>query len=201
MHRPILSGASVALAAMLLAAPSATAQPMPSPDQRVFAFGGAFVSGNMDDALNPISAEYEGNRVLGVGYQYYFGALGAGFQLGSELGLALRVGDISSAEAWAGLVLRHDGIVLADAIRVSPSFTFGVSAVTDGIGVERDREAEHAGDSTLLFYLGPEISLSAAENPQLEVFWRLHHRSGAWGTLGGMGDTANANVVGVRWHF
>jgi hypothetical protein len=32
------------------------------------------------------------------------------------------------------------------------------------------------------------------------MFWRLHHRSGAWNTFGG-GGSANATMIGIRTSF
>lgn len=198
LFRRCLRGSLVALV-LAASAQMATAQQVP--DQSIFAFGGAFISGGIKESLIPFTAPYEQNRVIGVGYQKMLGTLGNDFNWGAEVGVAGRLGAISSAEAWAGLLLRYDGLVLGDSIRISPSLSAGFSAVTGPIGVEFDRVKEHSGDATLLFYLGPEISVTALDHPNFEVFWRVHHRSGAWGTLGKMGDAANANVVGVRWHF
>lgn len=192
-----------ALAGVVLAlsAAPASAQSPQVPDQAIFAFGGAFISGGVAQSLFPVTAHYEDNHILGVGYQKTLGYIGDDVNWGVEVGVAGRLGNVTSAEAWAGLMLRYDGFILGDRLRISPSFTAGLSAVTDPIGVERDREIEHNGDATLLFYLGPEISVTSLDNPNVEAFWRVHHRSGAWGTLGGMGDAANANVFGLRWHF
>jgi hypothetical protein len=68
-------------------------------------------------------------------------------------------------------------------------------------GREERLEAESGGDATLLFYLAPELNFSLAAYPNAELFWRLHHRSGAWETLGDMDGAANANVVGARVGF
>jgi hypothetical protein len=99
------------------------------------------------------------------------------------------------------VVGRYDVRVL-DVVRVGASMTLGLSAVTGtAIGRERDSEAFHNGDATLLFYMGPEINLSLVDQPEKEVFVRLHHRSGAWETLGGMAAGADALIGGVRIHF
>jgi hypothetical protein len=37
--------------------------------------------------------------------------------------------------------------------------------------------------------------------PNVELVYKLQHRSGAGGTFGKMHDTANANVVGLRVRF
>jgi hypothetical protein len=75
----------------------------------------------------------------------------------------------------------------------------GFSAVTNAMpGREGSNESERNGDATLLFYLGPELNLSLVSRPNVEIFWRLHHRSGAWGTLGDMHGAANVQTVGLK---
>ena len=69
------------------------------------------------------------------------------------------------------------------------------------MGVERERENENHGNATLLGYVGPEISLSIAALPHWEFAYRLHHRSGAHGRIGNMGEGANANVIGLKYRF
>jgi hypothetical protein len=172
----------------------------PDVDQSVMVFGGAMVDENMLDAANVFGSDYEDNALIGLGYQvfpYQFGT----FSFGLEAGLAGRFGESTSGEVWGGVVGRHDGVRLGP-VRVSPSFTFGLSHVTKSQkGRERDHEQERDGNARTLFYLGPELSLSSDKLPNTEVFWRLHHRSGAWGTLGDMHGGSNANVVGVRYKF
>lgn len=169
-----------------------TPQPM---DEAVFAFGGRM----MEHVYNPF-AGYEDNYFLGGGYQRLWGDYD-GFRYGGEVGLTGRFGPENSVEAWAGAVGRYDFRVF-DLFRAGVSMTFGLSAVTGtAVGRERDSEAFDHGNATLLFYMGPELNLSLIDHPETEVFVRLHHRSGAWGTLGGMAAGADASVAGIRFHF
>ena len=124
-----------------------------------------------------------------------------GFGLGIEAGLAARLGEGASGEAWAGVVGRYDGFVIADTLRITPALTVGLSVVTGTMGIEARREREVGGSATLLFYLGPELDFSLVDHPNVEVFMRIQHRSGAWETLGNLRDGANANVIGARWTF
>ena len=170
-------------------------------DHAVFFFGGAMADGNMHQAANPFGVGYENHPIVGLGYQYFpyrFGSV----QLGLEAGLAGRFGGNDNAEIWGGVVGRYTGIEIANTLRIVPSFTFGISHVTETLeGRERENEEERDGDASTLFYLGPELSFSTVSRPELEVFWRLHHRSGAWGTLGDMYGGSNANIIGVRYNF
>lgn len=174
----------------------------PRAPQAVFGFGGVMTEEDMGRSANPLTVDYERRTVLGGGYQHFLHETPRGLQLGMEVGAAVRAIAGLTAELWAGPVLRHEGIVLFDTLRVAPSFTAALSAVSDAHpGRERELEARSDGNAHLLFYLGPEISLSRADAPEVEAFWRLHHRSGANGTLGDMRGAMNANVVGLRWRY
>ena len=146
-------------------------------------------------------AGYEDNYIFGAGYQRFLGDPN-GLRYGLEVGLAGRFGyGEASLEAWGGVVARYD-MTFFDTIKVGSALTIGLSVVTNTMpGHEREREAGRHGDATLLFYLGPEVSVSHVDNPNLEVFLRLHHRSGAWTTLGKMTGVMDATAVGIRYHF
>lgn len=168
-----------------------------------FLFGGRYHTDHMEDLLNlrgPFGVDYEDNYVLGAGYQQFF-VDGYGVKFGLEAGSAFRFGTDASVEGWAGVVGRYDGWVIGDKVRISPALTLGLSAISNPMGIEAEREADEGGNATLLFYIGPEINLSWADNPNTEVFFRVQHRSGAWGRMGDMGDGANASTVGMRWHW
>ncbi|QQR38089.1 hypothetical protein [Devosia rhizoryzae] len=190
---------STLAAAFVTAVPQSLAQE--APDQSVFFFGGRYSSDYFEFALNPFTTTYENNFVGGVGYQSFFWGEDGGFKLGAEAGAAFRTGNQSSAELWGGAVARADRFIQTDQFAVSASLTLGLSVTTDTIGIEAQRERDEGGNSTLLYYLGPEISLSLPGASNTEVFWRLHHRSGGWKTLGNMRDGANATAIGIRWSF
>lgn len=171
-------------------------------DRAVFGFAGALTAGDMAESANPFGVDYEDHPVLGLGYQFFPYSIGD-VRLGLEAGLAGRFGGKPSAEFWGGVVARYDGFVIADKVRITPAVTIGLSVVTrthEGRERQQEEESEN-GDAGFLFYLGPEIAASFADNPNLEIFWRLHHRSGAGGTLGNMEGASNANVIGIRYKF
>jgi hypothetical protein len=168
-----------------------TSEPM---DEAFFGFAGRM----MARVYNPFGG-WEDNFYVGGGYQRLWGDPN-GFRYGGEVGLTARIGVESSLEGWAGVIGRYDW-VFGD-LRAGASLTFGVSGVSNTlVGRERDSEAFHQGDATLLFYLSPEVNVSLAAHPETELFLRLQHRSGAWETLGNMAAGADAGVVGIRWHF
>lgn len=171
------------------------------PQRAAFVFGGVLTDADMADSAIPFAVDYEKNGILGGGVQT-FGPEWRGITFGLEAGLAARAGKGSSVEVWAGPVARFPAVRLGDAVYLTPSFTAGLSAVTDTQpGREREQELRDDGNAALLFYLGPELNLSFREDAATEVFWRLHHRSGGGKTLGNMKGAMNANVIGVRYRF
>jgi hypothetical protein len=168
-------------------------------DQRAFVFAGRFHSGWAGESFRFWESPYEDNFVLGAGYQRFFGEWPDTLHWGAEFGIAARLGEVDSLEAWGGVVARYDGWLIADTVRISPAITWGLSAVTDTIGVETERAGWIDSDVPILFYLGPELNISLKDQP-VEAFWRIQHRSGAWGTIAHI-DGSNANVVGLRWKF
>jgi hypothetical protein len=170
-------------------------------DRAVFGFGGLLTREDMQRSANPLTVDYEKRAVIGAGYQHFFAGHGD-FKLGWEAGFAARTGTSFSAELWGGGVARYDGFKIADRVIVSPAFTAGLSAVSrTHPGREKQLERRYDGNAAVLFYLGPEINVSLADQSDREVFWRLHHRSGGGHTLGNMKGAANANVVGFRYKF
>lgn len=172
---------------------------MPS-NQNVFVLGGPFTNGYFGNAFRFWENHYETNFFAGVGYQYFLWEDDGGFKLGAEAGVGLRLGPRASAEAWAGVVGRFDVFEVGD-VNITPSLTFGLSAVTDTIGVETERAAAAGYDSLpVFFYMGPEIAVSHDAYPDLELLARVHHRSGGFGTIAPV-DGSNAAVLGLRYKF
>jgi hypothetical protein len=164
-------------------------------------FAGQYTTGSTGDSANVFGVDYEDNYVLAAAYTREFWYFGWRFHLGAEAGVATRAGEDFSLETWGGLVLRNRGVTLGEWLTISPALAFGVSGVTEPIGLEAVRETNQNGDATWLFYLGPEIAFSLPKHPRWELVYRLHHRSGANNLLGGMAEGHNANTLGLRWRF
>jgi hypothetical protein len=78
---------------------------------------------------------------------------------------------------------------------------FGLSAISSPIGQEGLHQIDHHGSAHVLFYLGFDVAFALASHPDTELVFRIQHRSGAYGTLGGMKEGNNANVIGIRQRF
>jgi len=154
------------------------------------------------------------NYIVGAAYARDIFRIGLGFTFGGEVGAAVRTGPYSlccnpvvksswqnSGELWIGPRISHEGFVLFDTIRLAGAITWGLSVTNNSIGFERGREIAWNGSARTLFYFGPEIILSLVQFPSFEFVYRLHHRSGANGTLGNLREGYNANIFGVRYRF
>ena len=191
--------------------------PLIKPDS-IFVFGGVMSTGGLGSTeifnYNIRGIKYD-NYIVGGAYNHDFYRLGYGFTLGGEIGIADRFGHyavccdtvvksssiLNSGELWGGARISHSGIVLFDSIRIGGAMTTGFSLTTDSIGRERQREINLHGNARFLVYLGPELSFSMIGRPDLELVYRVHHRSGSNGTFGNMREGYNANVLGIRYSF
>jgi hypothetical protein len=162
---------------------------------------GQYTTGSTGESANPIKVDHEENYLLAAAYTREFWDMGWRFHLGGESGLASRFGEGLSLETWGGLAIRHRGVTFGNWLTISPAITAGLSVVTETIGKEAAREDSRDGDATWLFYLGPEVAISLPKYPRWELVYRLQHRSGADGILGGLAEGHNANTLGVRWRF
>lgn len=194
----------------------------------VFIFGGRMSSTNIGSTALFNLALYGtrqagqrwDNSIFGAAYDRDMVGFGHGLVLGAEVGFADRTGNyalccepivlsdriLQSYEFWGGPQIRYAGVLLFNAIRVGGAVTFGLSAATNSIGRELDRELTTGANPHLLYYLGPEFDFSTPSLPNVEVVVRLQHRSGckAFGflpTLGNMQEGYNADVVGLRYRF
>ncbi|WP_139789219.1 hypothetical protein [Manganibacter manganicus] len=168
----------------------------------IYVFGGVFASGSFGNTINAFRADYTNNYIIGAAYGRDLADIGAGFVFGGVTGAAVRFGedDDTSGELWAGVRLRHQGLVIGD-LAIAPALTAGLSAVTSTTEIEREREIYYDGDASFLGFIGAELSFRLRQAPNVELVYQLHHRSGAGGTFGNMGEGSNANTVGVRYRF
>ncbi|WP_052715895.1 hypothetical protein [Devosia chinhatensis] len=182
----------------IAAAPAVAETPKVDLDENIFVMGGPFATGYFGDTFLFWQDHYESNFFVGAGYQRFLYGYGS-FQLGVEAGLGLRLGSRSSAEIWGGAVARLTEFSFGD-ITVTPAITFGLSAVTDTIGIETERADRLGRGVPILYYLAPEVSVSHASHPEWEAFGRIQHRSGGFGTIADI-DGSNAAVLGLRYKF
>lgn len=170
-------------------------------DMALTVYGGALMEGHFPgSAMIPFGSGFDERYLAGVAASREFKRFSNGITLGAEAGLAARLGPDTSFEAWAGASIGHTGFTFG-AVNIAPSLVVGLSAVNKTVGIERRREEFRGGDGRVLFYLGPEVAFTHQSHPNVSLVYRIHHRSGAWNTLGGMRDAYNANIIGLRYKF
>jgi hypothetical protein len=185
----------------------ATQDPFVSPEASIkkndiHVFGGAFADGSFASVVQFRDVDYVDNYMIGGIYGRDFNDLGAGFVLGGVAGAAIRFGedDDTTGELWAGIRIRHHGLVIGN-LAIAPGLSAGLSVVTGPTEIEREREIHYDGDATFLGFLGPEVAFRFRQAPNVEFVYQLHHRSGADGIFGNMGEGSNASTLGVRYRF
>jgi hypothetical protein len=157
-------------------------------------------SGNLGETLLVVGNRYEATGIAGAAYRAEFYSLTPNIALGAEFGSGLRFGGGTSGEFWAAGTMTYRSFKMGD-VELIPSGAFGLSAITNPTGVEKARAIEHGGNETLLFYLGLELAFKTPAIRDWELVYRVHHRSGGYGTLGSVREGHNANVIGLRRYF
>lgn len=113
--------------------------------------------------------------------------------------LVRHFGDQRHWEANGVLMLRWRGTPWDDWLATSFAVGSGLSLPSETPALER---ARRPGDSTrLLHYLVGEIALALPGRPDWEMLLRYHHRSGAFGTFGGVSEASTVFALGLRRNF
>ncbi len=186
----------------------------------IFVFGGPLSTTDIWSSMifnvhKPSGRVLYDNFVVGGAYGRDILDLTEHLRFGVEAGAALRFGDyksccnpvvrgsVRSGEFWGAGVLRHTGFDLfGGSVRIAPAVAVGISTVTKPIGAEHGVQSHfESGNSRTLFYLGPELSLTSPSWGNVEFVYRLHHRSGLYGTLGNVKEGYNANAFGLRFRY
>ncbi len=109
-------------------------------------------------------------------------------------------GDSRSYQEIAGsLNLRWHRFPWREHLTTSIGTGFGLSYATP---VPQHEGRSRLGKrNNLLVYLMYDITIGLPEIPSWAVFFRVHHRSGAFGTFGGVRGASNYPCIGVRYTF
>lgn len=82
------------------------------------------------------------------------------------------------------------------------SFGFGngLSWATEEPSLEAEFHPE-TGTQQLLWYIAAELTFAVPGTEDWETFLRVHHRSGVFGTFGGVDGGSNVIALGLRWRL
>lgn len=177
----------------------------PVPEDSLSIFAGVFTTDFWGRSFSFADVAYEPNFIVGLLSGTDLLRTSWGLTIGHESGVALRFGTTLSLEIWRGLTISFGARQIGGWV-LTPELVLGLSSISNAIGLEIERELETIapgaiGDVDRLIYLGSEVGLSLEALPEAEVFYRLHHRSGAIGFWGNVAADHNANVVGLRLRY
>jgi len=128
-------------------------------------------------------------------WQYWWleAEMGAGFRFEPSQ-------DYYSPEAWAAIYLKFDGFPWNDMLRTSVGISTGLNWVSELPPSETGYGEDDIPDSAVLqHYLSPEIAFSLPDNPQDELFVRIHHRSTGYGLFWNTSTGSNMVTIGLRF--
>jgi hypothetical protein len=127
------------------------------------------------------------------------GFFGDHLTLEPEVGIGSRFGDETMGEVWTALYFRYDGLPWNDTLYTTVALNLGLSVISETSEFEKDRSNGHSNQ--LLSYFSPEITIADPDNKDLELVFRVHHRSGAFGTFDGVWSGSSFLNIGLRMRF
>lgn len=85
---------------------------------------------------------------------------------------------------------------------IDSSFGFGngLSWATEEPSLEAQFHPD-TGTQQLLWHIAVDLSFAVPGTDDLETFIRIHHRSGVFGTFGGVDGGSNVAALGLRWRL
>lgn len=142
-----------------------------------------------EETIAGVAVSKKAGKILGV------------IEVEPELGVAFRRGAEDTTEVWAALYLRFSEFPWNDVIYTSIGVSTGLNYARDITELERQRAQGTSDGSHLLHYLAPELILALPERRDVEMVFRFHHRSGAYGLISDADGGAHYATAGLRYRF
>jgi hypothetical protein len=126
----------------------------------------------------------------------------SGFSIEGEAGYTRRFGLSRTNDVWAAGVLRYEGFPWDDTLRMTIGHAVGLS-YADRVPNGELTNAISTGTpkSKLFAYLGPEVTFSLPQRPDVALVLRVMHRSGWYPTFTKSNTASNLMTVGLRLGF
>ena len=131
---------------------------------------------------------------------------GDAFDIEAEAGVGQRFRSLHESEAWVALYGRWRAFPWNDRLRTTVAISTGLNYASAVPRYEEIR-TQVKGGSHLMHYLSPEITFGLPDQPNWDLVFRLHHRSGGreyWGPVGifnGTGGGVQYGEIGLRYRF
>ena len=116
-----------------------------------------------------------------------------------EGGVARHFGSYRATELWSAVFLRFHAFPWNKYLYTTAAASVGLSYLSKVPEIET-RKNDGRG-SHLLHYFAPEITFALPEHKNMELVFRLHHRSGVAGLFNGVRDATNVPTVGFRFRY
>lgn len=203
-----LAASSIAMAMPAAAQDAPASAPAPTPASRqaderpngIAVFAGIYSSDVFSDIVaTPWDTRTEDIYLLTLSYNRRLATVFRHLDIEVEGGVGRRFGDNNSFEAYAALGLRWTYFPWNRYLRTSFAvYPVGPSYVAD---LSPSEVAKDGRSANWLNYFALELTFAAPSLPELEVLFRLHHRSGAFGAINGSTNGADFLSVGARYRF
>ncbi len=168
-------------------------------------FGGNYVENSMGQVLvtspeTPLTWEYiEGDHLIATTISRRVGEWRR-LSFEPEVGVGQRFGRQDETEVWAAIYARYHGFPWDRHIVTTIGLSTGLNWASDVSEVEQDRAKDGEG-SQLMHYFSPEITFALPSDPDIELLFRFHHRSGIFGLVSDAWGGAQYGTVGFRIRF
>lgn len=117
-----------------------------------------------------------------------------------EVGIGQRFGRQSATEVWGALYFRYAGFPWDHWVVTTMALSTGLNWASTITDVEVERAKDGTG-SQLMHFFSPEVTFAAPSQPNVELVFRFHHRSGVFGLVSDAWGGAQYASVGVRVRF
>lgn len=175
-------------------------------DCAVSIFGGNYVQNSLGQVLvtspeTPVTWNYHtADHLIGTSVSRVVAHFWTHWTLEPEAGIGQRFGSQSATELWGALFFRYHGFPWDKTVVTTIAFSTGLNWASHVTQQEDDRA--HDGQGTpWMHYFAPEVTFALPEHPNVELMFRMHHRSGVFGLVSDAWGGAQYATVGLRVRF
>lgn len=126
--------------------------------------------------------------------------LWGGLDIEPQIGVARRFGDMRANELWVAMMFRWTKFPWSDYVRTTVGLADGLNYATAIDEVER-RQSKAGYGSHLLNMASPELTLGLPSEPNWDLIFVFHHRSGVFGLINHVGAASQFGTVGLSLRF
>jgi hypothetical protein len=168
-------------------------------------YAGWYVEEGMSDIFvsnpeTPLTWTYAGDHLVAGALTRRIATLWRHVDIEPEFGIGKRFGKQSETEIWGAFFFRWRGFPWDDKLITTVAVSTGMNFVTHVSDVEQERARDGKGDRWMHFF-APEITFALPSHPDVELLFRLHHRSGVFGLVSDAWGGAQYATIGLRFRF